>query len=337
MDLNDEKLLDTVMAYLDGHCDVIPPGQELWLRDAGPREGGFSPLRWLVDHSKQSVAFNPPRRANGDGEGHPPQYGCGDDRLDAKYRYWSFMESHPAHTSLPLDAHQEAINSLNWASTNGLLPPIIRPPRHSRRKNVRASLPSFDQQVCHVFHNKLKRPDSPTAEKQGETPFRTNTVSKILLRAICRRQSHSRPDKPLPADAGRRGLHRAGHPAPINSSALVLMAVVYACLAIVAALCLLSQTFMRIAGVGAILIFSSLAVSNIVAVAQSEADDGSIALHVRRAILILSRKDHTVADSEPLASLPWYVLLWRGLESRLYRALIPKPFDAIRATAAKST
>ncbi|KAF8869770.1 hypothetical protein BD779DRAFT_1583729 [Infundibulicybe gibba] len=33
------------------------------------------------------------------------------------------MESHPAHTSLPLDAHQKAMDVLNWASTNELLPP----------------------------------------------------------------------------------------------------------------------------------------------------------------------------------------------------------------------
>ncbi|KAF8886913.1 hypothetical protein BD779DRAFT_540882 [Infundibulicybe gibba] len=181
------------------------------------------------------------------------------------------MESHPVHTSLPLDAHQEAINSLNWASTNGLLPP-----------NHSAPAP-FTPEECQSFTALLR-----STEKQGETPFRTNTVSKILLRAICRRQSHSRPDKPLPADAGRGSLHRAGHPTPINSSALVLMAAVYACLAIVVALCFLSQTFMRIAGVGAILIFSSLAVSNIVAVVQSESDSGSIALHVRRATLMLS-------------------------------------------------
>ncbi|KAF8886910.1 hypothetical protein BD779DRAFT_540713 [Infundibulicybe gibba] len=308
------------MAYLVGQCDVIPPGQELWLRDADPREGGFDPLRWLVDHSKQSVVFNPLRQTNGDGEGHRPQYGCGDDRLDARYRYWSFMESHPAHTSLPLDAHQEAINSLNWASTNGLLPP-----------NHSAPAP-FTPEECQSLTTLLR-----STEKQGETPFRTNTVSKILLRAICRRQSHSRPDKPLPADAGRGGLHRAGHPAPVSSSALVLMAAVYACLAIVVALCFLSQTFMRIAGVGAILIFSSLALSNIVAIVQSESDSGSIALHMRRAILMLSRKDHTVADSEHPTPLPWYILLWRGLESRLCRALIPRPPDAIGATAAKST
>ncbi|KAF8872199.1 hypothetical protein BD779DRAFT_351423 [Infundibulicybe gibba] len=233
MDLNDEKRLNAVMAYLMGQCDVIPPGQELWLRDADPREGGFDPLRWLVDHSKQSVAFNPLRQTDGDGEGHRPQYGCGDDRLDARYRYWSFMESHPAHTPLPLGAHQEAMNALNWASTNRLLPP-----------NHSAPAP-FTPEECQSLTALLR-----SADTQRETSFRTNTVSKILLRAICRRQSHSRPDKPLPADAGRRGLHRAGHPAPVSSSALVLMAAVYACLAIIVALCLLSQTFMKIAGVG---------------------------------------------------------------------------------------
>ncbi|KAF8872880.1 hypothetical protein BD779DRAFT_319048 [Infundibulicybe gibba] len=100
VDLSSEKLLDAMMAYLEEHDDVIPPGQELWLRDAGSHGGEFVPLRWLVDHSKR----------------------CRDDRLDANYQYWSFMETHPVHTSLPSDAHQDAMDALHWASTNELLP-----------------------------------------------------------------------------------------------------------------------------------------------------------------------------------------------------------------------
>ncbi|KAF8886981.1 hypothetical protein BD779DRAFT_544735 [Infundibulicybe gibba] len=118
VDLGGERLLDTMTAYLEDHSDVILPGQELWLRDVGSCEGGFIPLRWLVDHQKQTVAFYSSREANGDGKHH----GCEDDRLDAKYRYWSFMEAHPAHVSLSSGAHQDALNALNWASTGGLLP-----------------------------------------------------------------------------------------------------------------------------------------------------------------------------------------------------------------------
>ena len=36
---------------------------------------------------------------------------------DAEYRYWSFMEAHPAHNSLPANAKMEAMDVLTWAWT----------------------------------------------------------------------------------------------------------------------------------------------------------------------------------------------------------------------------
>ncbi|KAF8885814.1 hypothetical protein BD779DRAFT_1801236 [Infundibulicybe gibba] len=278
MDLNDERLLDAVMAYLEDHCDAIPPGRELWLRDTGFHEGKFVPLRWLVDHSKQLVAFNPLHKANNGGsECHRPQYGCEDDRLDAKYRYWSFMESHPAHTSLPLDAHQKAMEVLSWASTSELLPPNHSTPA------------PFTQEECQRLTALLQ-----LISKQGETPLRTNTVSKILLRAICRHQSHFRPDKPLPVDAGRDGLRREGHSTPARSSKFMLTVGVHACLAAVVAL-YPSKTFVKVAGIGALLFSLSSVVSNVVTTAEFKA----VAFHVRRAMLMFSLKDRTVADSRP--------------------------------------
>ncbi|KAF8886902.1 hypothetical protein BD779DRAFT_1786330 [Infundibulicybe gibba] len=151
MDLNNEKLLDGVMAYLQDHCDIIPPGQELWLRESimRSREGIFVPLRWLVDHTKRSVMFYPSHETNNHNEGHSPQCGCEDDRLDAKYRYWSFMEAHPAHTSLPPAAYQDAMDALHWASTNRLINshPSCSTPHRSLRKNARVSPPSFYQSI----------------------------------------------------------------------------------------------------------------------------------------------------------------------------------------------
>jgi len=37
--------------------------------------------------------------------------------LDLEYRFWSFMETHPAHTALPVKAKAEAMDVLNWAWT----------------------------------------------------------------------------------------------------------------------------------------------------------------------------------------------------------------------------
>ena len=37
--------------------------------------------------------------------------------LDTEYRYWSFMEAHPAHNSLPAKAKIEAMDVLTWAWT----------------------------------------------------------------------------------------------------------------------------------------------------------------------------------------------------------------------------
>lgn len=34
-----------------------------------------------------------------------------------EYRYWSFMEGHPAHSTLPLNAKTEAFEALSWAWT----------------------------------------------------------------------------------------------------------------------------------------------------------------------------------------------------------------------------
>ncbi|KAF8886926.1 hypothetical protein BD779DRAFT_541305 [Infundibulicybe gibba] len=284
VDLSNEKLLDVVMAYLGHHGDAILPQQELWLRDTGPREGGFNPLRLLVDHKKRTVVFNSSCDAKNDSERHPVYHGNGDDRLDAKYRYWSFMEAHPAHAPLPLDAYQDAIDALSWASTDWLTVCSHWVPA------------PFTQEECQGLTAFLQ-----SADKQGETPLRTHAVSKILLRVgahietqnlplsvetliVCWRQTNFRPEKPLPADAGRCGLYREDHSISICSGSLVLTTVVYACVATVIALCPLSQTCVRIVVVGVLLFFLFFVTSNVAAIAQLKADNGSIAPHAGRGV-----------------------------------------------------
>jgi hypothetical protein len=34
--------------------------------------------------------------------------------LDMEYRYWSFIEAHPAHTALSVNAKVEAMDVLTW-------------------------------------------------------------------------------------------------------------------------------------------------------------------------------------------------------------------------------
>ncbi|KAF8886908.1 hypothetical protein BD779DRAFT_1672962 [Infundibulicybe gibba] len=310
MDLEDEKLLDTVMTYLQNHSDVMPPGKELWLRDAESREGGFIPLRW-VDHLKQSVVSDSSHEASGD-DHHHPQYRRRDDRLDAKYRYWSFMESHPAHTSLPPDAHQDAMDALHWASTNE---PI---------RSGRSTPPPFTREECQSFAALLQ-----SIRKRGETPLRTHTVSKILLRVVRWRQSHFRPDKPLPVDAGHDRLRQRDHPIPVRSaSAFILTIVVYACLAVAIFMCP-AQSLVKISGIGGILFSLSPIISNIVAVVQSKVDNGFTVPYAGRDASMFSRKDDTITNSEPPAPPPWHIWLRQELESSLRKALVPGPPDVI--------
>lgn len=37
--------------------------------------------------------------------------------LDTEYRYWAFMESHPAHAPLPENAREDALDALTWSYT----------------------------------------------------------------------------------------------------------------------------------------------------------------------------------------------------------------------------
>ena len=37
--------------------------------------------------------------------------------LDNEYRYWAFMETHPAHVPLPVNSYSEAWDKLTWSYT----------------------------------------------------------------------------------------------------------------------------------------------------------------------------------------------------------------------------
>ena len=58
-----------------------------------------------------------------------------------EYRYWGFIEGHPAHTSLPKDTHTEAMDALKWSYTGTSSPQL-----HHLLSNLTASQTAFSQQ-----------------------------------------------------------------------------------------------------------------------------------------------------------------------------------------------
>ncbi|KAF8871001.1 hypothetical protein BD779DRAFT_1680694 [Infundibulicybe gibba] len=180
IDLRDAKLLGAISTYVEEHCnDPVAHNQELWLWDAGSHEDEFRPLRCWVNHREQSVTVDLSYQAvGGSGDPHSPQ-SRGGDRLDAKYRYWSFMEAHPAHTSLPQNAQQEAIVMHS--------PPA--PFTRDEFQELKTLLQSFEQE---------------RATKGEPNALHTLVVSKIALKMVRWRQLHFRPHKALPTDVGAR-------------------------------------------------------------------------------------------------------------------------------------
>ncbi|KIJ11004.1 hypothetical protein PAXINDRAFT_85177, partial [Paxillus involutus ATCC 200175] len=96
--------------------------------------------------------------------------------LDDEYRYWSFVEIHPAHIS------RDAIDALHWSYTDRLLThpqPIPSP---------------FSQEECQELIKLLNE------SSHSMTPAYTRIVARILLHVAHWRQAHFRPYKPLPRD-----------------------------------------------------------------------------------------------------------------------------------------
>ncbi|TFK33262.1 hypothetical protein BDQ12DRAFT_727898 [Crucibulum laeve] len=192
INLRSDKALHTVTAYLEdrdrtqlhGHHG----GVEVWLRDIGTAKKGFMLSRSLVDHHARTVIaekLEVARKGKGKGKAKVKK-AEEEDHLDMEYRYWSFMEAHPAHTALSTKAKAEAFDVLTWAWTDRLLP--------SHR-----SIPApFTQEECQELMSLLRT--FGTVENQGDLGIQTRVTSRILLRVVQWRQAHFRPSKPLPKD-----------------------------------------------------------------------------------------------------------------------------------------
>ncbi|KAK0485904.1 hypothetical protein IW261DRAFT_1415789 [Armillaria novae-zelandiae] len=181
VDLRNNKKLDLVTSYFDNYKDELAPpgGMELWLRESAQKKKRDPPLvGWWIDHKSRSVPSWLPRRG-------PPGSGRKDeDALDMEYRYWAFLEAHPAHIPLPAKAHEEALNALTWAWTDRLLP------------SQQATSAPFSQNEYQELTSLLR------GEITSENGMQfTRIVSRIHLRMIHWRQLNFRPNKPLPHDA----------------------------------------------------------------------------------------------------------------------------------------
>jgi hypothetical protein len=134
------------LGYTGGGTAHNPPRMDLWLRDGGRRrasgtgnkkgkrkgnraEDGL--VKWWVDHVKREVSCAEDVMGLEDRESrvscvtiHSLNFSLD---LDMEYRYWVFMESHPAHAALPFAAHREAMDVLTWAWT-GALPAVCPRP-----------------------------------------------------------------------------------------------------------------------------------------------------------------------------------------------------------------
>jgi len=68
--------------------------------------------------------------------------------LDLEYRYWSYMEAHPAHLPVSQMAKADALDVLNWAWTDRLLPShrsVPAPFTQQECRELRPLLQSFDR------------------------------------------------------------------------------------------------------------------------------------------------------------------------------------------------
>lgn len=134
VNLRFEKVLNGVTAFLENLKDNVPTGCEMWLRDGRDSKKKFAPVRSWVNHQTRSVIIESGRtqkkskRIEEDREYSYKIHGTCTGltmflpiELDMEYRYWSFMECHPAHAVLPLNAKNEAFEALSWAWTGKVL------------------------------------------------------------------------------------------------------------------------------------------------------------------------------------------------------------------------
>ncbi|KAF7328383.1 hypothetical protein MVEN_02553900 [Mycena venus] len=244
-DLRDPRMLGCVSRALGYGADggstrnAAGSGMELWLRRAESKNG--KKVHW----GNGSVGGNRKGKGSGSGDGSAKGKGKGkwrgtleevglarwwvdhtkrevsaaedvvglEDHLDMEYRYWAFMESHPAHAALPFAARREAMDVLTWAWTDRVLPPQQLP-----------LPPPFTQNECQELLGLLRSfGDMPQTEAGIQSIVLTRIVSRILLRVAHWRQHHFRPHKALPVEPTGHHLRYTRSPGFMRRAADVLL------------------------------------------------------------------------------------------------------------------
>ncbi|KAL1751521.1 hypothetical protein FB107DRAFT_293842 [Schizophyllum commune] len=88
---------------------------------------------------------------------------------DAEARYWAFMEAHPAHTTLPTNARNEAIEALMWIYSDNVIP---------EQPGTRASAP-FSRGECQSILRVLR---DQTHEEFGDSIIQIRLIARIMRR-----------------------------------------------------------------------------------------------------------------------------------------------------------
>ncbi|KAI0337961.1 hypothetical protein BDW22DRAFT_1338908 [Trametopsis cervina] len=358
VDLRNAKKLDGITDYLDKkrpHESALPPpGWELWIRDNSKLAFDFIPIRSWISHQDRILTLEPPTSPAGEIVSSLSD----DDRVNMEYRYWTYVESHPAHEPLPANAHAEALDALTWCYTDCLLP------------SERTIPPAFSPQECQELMTLLRSDAAP-----NNAVVRTRIVARVLLRQAQWRQHYFRPTKPLPNEFNkgpipstrrvpfrrafadvimsilclgipylfmdRSSRHHIDEESGMRSQGPVL--IIGACACLVAAVILsASVTLMtlpglddiaRLAGMIAILFSASSMVSSVVALFKFKADVERTVVYIGgEGLMVLSRR--SIIMSLPVVFLAWAIAAFiTGITFYSFRgvtltskAIIAQPF-----------
>ena len=144
IDLRNKKKLEAVSNAFERKGSrepaLAPPpeGWELWLREgAGKLSYDLALLKAWVNHKARVLTLQAPlsaaeaieRISEEDSKYIGRILGMAADwslELDMEHRYWTFMESHPAHAPLPENASTEAMDTLTWCYTGKLCATKLR-------------------------------------------------------------------------------------------------------------------------------------------------------------------------------------------------------------------
>ncbi|KAI0320266.1 hypothetical protein OF83DRAFT_1105870 [Amylostereum chailletii] len=181
MDLRYPAKMHEVTRFL-GKAPLPPLDWEAWLRSGGKKHN-FAPAQAWVNHAKKIVSLdrNPERMKMEDLSK--------EQQLEMEHRYWSYVETHPAHLLLPPTSVSEAMDMLTWSYTERLLP------------STSGSIPAFSHDECQELMGILRSLEANPSP--GQAVIRTHIVAKIMLRMTAWRQRDGSPDAQRNKRAGR--------------------------------------------------------------------------------------------------------------------------------------